>query len=134
MKYLFTSAINRPLEERSVGDLDKHQARVYSVYKSTTERSRVRHKLSCSRRTCDSLPMRERRRGNARFSIPEANLHASYGSYRIKITVSDRKKNREHTVFICILRYQYLIRILIDNKNFKNFEEKYEKLILYKLN
>lgn len=129
MKYLFTSAINRPLEERSVGDLDKHQARVYSVYKSTTERSRVRHKLSCSRRTCDSLPMRERRRGNARFSIPEANLHASYGSYRIKITVSDRKKKpRTHRFYI--LRYQYLIRILIDNKNFKNFEEKHEKLIL----
>jgi len=57
---LFTGAINRPasLGERSTDGLDKHQAcaaRVYSVHKSTTKRSRVRHKLSCSWRTCDSL-------------------------------------------------------------------------------
>lgn len=79
-----------------------------------TERSRVRHKLSCSQCTCDSLPMCERRRGNAQFSNPEANLHASYRSYRIKVIVSVREREREKgenkKFYILFFIINYLLR------------------------
>lgn len=88
------------------GGLDKHQAQAYSEHKSTTERSRVRHKLSCSRCTCDSLPMRGRRRGNARFSNPEANLH---DRRRIKVIIFEKEKKERHFYIVTFILCSFLL-------------------------
>lgn len=100
---------------KPAGGLDKHRARAYSVHKSTTERSRVRHKLSCSRgaRVIACQCSRGRGRGNARFSNPRC-IYARIALVRrsnkpgIKLTARDGRERKGQVAlpyhfYICIL-------------------------------